>query len=202
MVEVAIYKVSGIYDGMYSLTGRTGQRIDQVHARLVHPAPSIRRLVTNAIVLFYTPSTPGYLGRVSEVVGGEAIKIRYDAGGTTATTDADHVQRPVVGMKPMAYVGFPKAGHTSRGLLLATTDEHAWIRTASGHVEVHDSERVEALPLPPNELRVGQSVRAFRWATGYQPGVVKKIEEEGLRYVVERDPRRTTTYFFSHLLAP
>jgi hypothetical protein len=75
-----------------------------------------------------------------------------------------------------------------------------WIRTASGHVEVHDDKRVEALPHPPRRLAVGDRVRAFRWATGYQPGVVVAVVEEGLRYEVERDEKRKGTYFFSSLL--
>ena len=200
MVDVAIYTVSGIYDGLYALSGRTGQRIDSLHPALVHPATSITRLVSNSIVLFYTPSTPAFLGRVSEVVGGEAIQIRYDQGGVTATTEADHVELPVTGIKPMAYVGFPKASATSRGLVIALTSKQAWVRTASGHVEVHDRARVKALPLPPNQLVVGDEVLAFRWATGYQPGAITEIKEDGLRYVVTRDEKRKATYFFSSLL--
>ncbi len=200
MVDVAIYTVSGIYEGMFALTGRTGQRIDNVHPALVHRAKSIYRLNSNTVVLFYTPSTPAFLGRVSEVVGGESIKIRYDLGGVTRTTEADHVEMPTTGVRPMAYVGFPKAGALSRGLALAATSKEVWVRTASGHVEVHDRGRVQALALPPGRFAVGDVVEAFRWATGYQRGVVVSVVEEGLRYEVERDPRRTGTYFFSSLL--
>lgn len=200
MVDVAIYTVEGIHDGLVSITSRTAVRIDGVHPALVHAVGGVPNLMTGGTVLFYTPSTPAFIGSVAEVVGGQSIKIRYDHAGTTKTTEADHVEQPVTGVKPLAYVGFPKAGATSRGLVVALTDAHVWLRTASGHVEVHDRERVEALPLPPTEVAVGRAVRAYRWATGYEPGVVTEVVEAGLRYKVRRDPRRESTYFFSSLL--
>lgn len=200
MVDVAIYTVEGIHDGLISVTSRTAVRVDGVHPALVHRVGTLPSLVTGGMVLFYTASTPAFIGRVADVVGGESIKVRYDHAGTTKTTAADHVEQPVTGVRPLAYVGFPKAGATSRGLVTALTDEHVWLRTASGHVEVHDRERVEALPLPPTAVAVGAAVRAYRWATGYEPGVVTEVLEAGLRYKVRRDPRREGTYFFSSLL--
>ncbi len=201
MVDVAIFTVDGIYDGLVSLRSRTSQRVDGVHPALVHPARALPRLTDGSLVLFYTPSTPAFIGRVAQVVGGESIKIHYDQGGTTKTTEADHVEAPVTGLAPLAYVGFPKAGSTSRGLALALTGEHVWVRTSSGHVEVHDRGRVTALPLPPDKLAVGAPVRAYRWATGYERGTVTEVLEDGLRFKVRRDARREGTYFFSSLLS-
>jgi hypothetical protein len=201
MADVAIFTVDGVYDGLYSLTSHTAQRIDGVHPALVHAAPPLPPLRSDSVVLFYTPSTPAFLGKVDEVVGGASIKVRYDQGGTTKTTEASHVQTPVTGLLPLAYVGFPKAGAMSRGLVIAAVDDQVWIRTGSGHVEVHDMGRVESLRLPPERIGVGTAVEAFDWASGYQHGVVTRVVEDGLRFAVRRDSNSVATYFFSSLVA-
>jgi hypothetical protein len=200
MVDVAIYTVEGVHDGMVSLTDRTGQRVDRVPAALVHRAPSPAKLSDGELVLFYTPTAPAVFGRIVGLVGGRAIKVRYDRAGQSAETEAEHVTHPVAGVAPMAYVGFPKAGVMSRGLVLAQSDELVFVRTASGHVEVHERALVEALPLPPATVPVGTSVRAYQWATGFEEGVVAEVIEPGLRYRVRLEGDRERAYFFSAVL--
>ncbi len=104
-------------------------------------------------------------------------------------------------MVPLAFVGFPKAGVTSRGLLIALTESHGWIRSSSGHVEVHERSRITALPIPTSKPKVGSSVRAYAWATGYRRGVITEELEPGLRYRVKLDGNLgQREYFFSSLL--
>jgi hypothetical protein len=200
MVDVAIYTVEGVHDGTVSLTDRSGQRVDGIHPALVHPAPSPAKLADGDVVLFYTPTAPAVFGRIVKLVGGEAIKVRYDRAGQSAETEAEHVTHPATGIAPMAYVGFPKAGTLSRGLVIAATDALVFVRTASGHVEVHRRSVVESLPLPPPDVMVGAPVRAYQWATGFESGVVASVLEPGLRYLVRFEDERERSYFFSAVL--
>lgn len=199
---VGIYTVEGVYDGLYSLTDRKGQRVDGVPPAVVHRA-SRDKIDSGDVVLFYSPTTPAFLGKVAELVPGGEIEVHYDWAGKTRKTAADHAQRPFTGIHPFAYVGFPKAGQTSRGLVVALSDRRAWVRTASGHVESHPRAAIRSLPLPATDLTVGTRVRAFRWATGIQLGTVAEILEPGLRYRVNLDgDKPDEEYFFAALFQP
>jgi hypothetical protein len=198
--DVGVFRVEGIYDGLCSLTDGMGQRQDGVPAVLVHRAGSRGKLVEGAVVLFYTVSTPAMIGRVGKLVPGSAINVSYDWGGTTRQAAVDFAQPPIKGVRPMAFVSFPKAGRQSRGLLLALSEDRAWIRTASGHVEVISREHVNALVLSNKPLQLGAGVRAYRWAMGLRGGTVVEVVEPGLRYRVKlHDTGAIQRYFFSSI---
>ena len=200
--SVGIYTVEGVYDGLYSLTDRKGQRVDGVPPSVVHRA-SRDKVEAGAVVLFHSPTTPAFLGRVAELVPGGEIEVAYDWAGKTRKTAIDHAQTPVTGIRPLAYVSFPKAGQTSRGLVIALSDRRAWVRTASGHVEAHPRAAIRSLPLPSTSLKVGSRVRAFRWATGIQLGTVAEILEPDLRYRIDLDGNKPDEeYFFTSLFSP
>jgi len=197
--DVGVFTVDGIYDEMYSLTDAMSQRIDGVPPALVHPAAASGRLVEGMVVLFYTASTPGLLGRVSQLVPGGEINVSYDWGGTTRRAAVDHAQPPVTGVRPMAFVSYPKASSTSCGLLLALSETQGWVRTASGHVEVHPRPKLTALSVS-RATKVGDRVRAYRWATGLRLGTVIEELEPGLRYSIKVDDTGAQhRYFFSSL---
>jgi len=200
--EIGIFTVEGIYDGLYSLKDRTGQRVDGVPPAVVHRA-SRDKVDTGEVVLFYTPTTPAFLGKVAKLVPGGEIEVLYDFSGKTRKTAVDHVQTPVTGIQPFAFVAFPKAGQISRGLVVALSDRRAFVRTASGHVESHPRAAIQSLPLPPSSLKVGARVRAFRWATGIQLGTVAEVLEPGLRYRLNLDGNKPDAdYFFTSLFRP
>lgn len=200
--SVGIYTVEGVYDGLYSLTDRKGQRVDGVPPAVVHRA-SRDKVDSGELVLFHSPTTPAFLGRVAELVPGGEIEVQYDWAGKTRKTAVDHAQTPVTGIRPVAYVSFPKAGQISRGLVVALSDRRAWVRTASGHVESHPRAAIRSLPLPSANLEVGSRVRAFRWATGIQLGTVAEILEPKLRYRVNLDGNKPDEeYFFTSLFRP
>ena len=200
--EVGIFSVEGIYDGLYSLIDRKGQRVDGVPPAVVHRA-SRDKVDSGELVLFQSPTTPAFLGRVAELIPGGEIEVYYDWAGKTRKAAADYAQRPVTGIRPLAYVSFPKAGRSSRGLVIALSDRRAWVRTAAGLVESHPRAAIRSLPLPRQSLKVGSRVRAFRWATGFQLGTVVEIIEPGLRYRVNLDgDKPDEEYFFTSLLSP
>ena len=196
--RVGVFTVEGIYDGLYSLTDAMGQRVDRVPASLVHRAARTRKLQEGEVVFFYTKATPGLIGRVSEIIPGGEINVRYDAAGTTRQTAVDHAETPLRGLVALAFVSFPKAGRQSRGLLVALSAEQAWVRTSSGHVEMHPRAKIKALPTPLPAPKVGSRVRAYAWATGIQTGVVTAVIEPSLRYRIKVDDTATERgYFFS-----
>lgn len=200
MAEVGVFQVEAVYEGRYSLIGRLGQRRDGVKAAVVHPVGDPKGLRENDVALIYTKTTPGFLGRVAELVAGAEIRVRYDFGGTTRLAAVDHAERPREGVVPLAFVSFPKSGGRSRGLVLAMVEDRAFIRTASGHVEIHPTASIEALPPLADRWKVGAKVRAFRWATGLRAGVVTEEIEPGLRYRVRLyEQPATSDYFFTAL---
>lgn len=198
--RVGIFTVEGVYDGLYSLTDRKGQRVDGIPAAVVHRA-SGDKVESGDLVFFHAATAPGLLGRVAQLVPGGDIEVRYDWAGETRTTAADHAEAPRTGIRPLAFVSFPKGGRNSRGLIIALDARRAFIRSGSGHVENLPRAAVKSLPLPPDAHRVGERVRAFRWATGIQHGTVAEVLEPGLRYRVALDgDKPQQDYFFTTLL--
>jgi hypothetical protein len=200
--HLGVYTVEGVYDGLYSLKDRTGHRVDAVPPALVH-ATKKTKIDSGDVVLFASPATPAFLGRVAELVPGGDIEVWYDWGGKTRKVSVEHVQRPVKGIRPLAYVAFPKASEPSRGLVVALDDRRVFVRTASGHVEEHPRPAIKSLPFPARKVGVGSRVRAFRWATGIQTGTVGAIIEPGLRYRVDLDGNKPSQeYFFTMVFRP
>jgi hypothetical protein len=142
------------------------------------------------------------LARVAKLSAGSEIEVLYDWAGTTKKQAIEHAQPPVAEIAPMAYVGFPKSGTTSLGLVLALSEDKGWVRNGSGHVEVVSRPNLMVLPLPADELRVGAAVRAFRWATGFVDGTVSEVVEPGLRYRVRfAGDKPLEDFFFTALIA-
>ncbi len=201
MASAAIYTVEGIYDGQLSLTDKMGQGVSGVPPAVVHPAGERGKLAEGDIVLCYAFTLPGVLARIAELQGGREIQVRYDWAGITKKTAIYHAEPPREGVAVLAFVGFPKAGVTSRGLLIALSEKHGWVRTSSGHVEVHERSAIKPLPLPASKPKVGAAIRAYAWATGYRAGVITKEVEPGLRYRVKLEGNMAERdYFFSSLI--
>jgi hypothetical protein len=162
----------------------------------VHRTGKTGKLQSGDVVLFHAPTAPAMLGRVADLAPGREIRVKYDWAGATREAAVDHAEAPVEGIKPLAYVGFPKAGTRSMGLVVALADEQAWIRTASGHVELHEKKALEPLAFPREALKEGERVRAWRWALGFQDGVVANVVEPELRYRIKHDGSEED-YFFA-----
>jgi hypothetical protein len=198
---VEIFSVEGVYGGHASLIDRRGQRVDGVPLALVHPSNSLRKVEQGELVLCYARKLPTALARVAEVSAGSEIEVNYDWSGKTKTAAIEHAEKPVTGIRPMAFVGFIKGGSRSRGLLVALSDDKAWVQTGSGKIEVRPRDELTELPLPELDRKVGDGVAAFSWATGYRPGVIRTVLEPGLRYRVALDDGSgETAYFFSSLI--
>lgn len=201
LAEVGVFQVEAVHEGRYSLIDRLGQRVDGVAAAVVHAVGEAKGLREGDAALIYTKTTPGVIGRVAELVPGAEIRVRYDFGGATREALVDHAEPPRAGTGPLAFVSFPKSGGRSRGLVIARSDDRAWVRTASGHVEIHPATVIEPLALG-RELSVGARVRAFRWATGLRPGTVVEELEPGLRYRLRLDGQATPSDYFFDALVP
>ena len=202
MAEVGVFQVEAVHDGRYSLIDRLGQRFDGVHAAVVHRVGEAKGLREGDVVLIYTKTTPGVIGRIADLVPGAEIRVRYDFGGTTREAVVDHAEPVRAGTGPLSFVSFPKSGGRSRGLVLAESADRVWVRTASGHVEIHPAKTIEALPIAREPLRPGARVRAFRWATGYRPATVVEATEPGLRYRLRLDGQSTPSDYFFATLVP
>ena len=202
LVMVAVYRVDAVGDGVVSLVDKMGQRVDSVPAALVHPIGETRHLPEGTLALFYTWTTPGWLGRVSRAQRGEELKVAFDWAGTTRQTSVDHAEPVRTGIQPLAYVAFPKSGGTSMGLIVALDATRAFVLTGSGHIEAHRRAVVGSIALEPRGFTVGRSVRAYRWATGFERGRITQVLEPGLRYEVELEGNRPrASYFLTTLLA-
>jgi hypothetical protein len=196
MAALGVYRVENNMGPAVVLVDKAGQRVDGVPAALVHPTGDTRNLKEGTLALFYSWTTPGWLGRISHARGGEELRVQFDAAGTTKETAVDHAEPARKGIAPLAFVAYPKAGVTSMGQLVALDTTRAWLLTGSGHIEIHPRAVVEALELQPTSFKAGQHVRAYRWATGFERGTIKQVLEEGLRYEVDLGPSRPAATFF------
>jgi hypothetical protein len=203
LATVAVYRLEAISGEVATLVDKSDQRADDVPTAVIHAVGDTRNLKENTLALFYTWTTPGWLGRVSHSVRGEELRVQYDWAGSTKETTVDHAEAVRKGIVPLAYVGYPKAGSTSMGLLVALDASRAWVLTGSGHVEVHQRAVLESLDLQPKSFAVNNAVRGYRWATGFEKGTIKNVLEPGLRYEVDLGPNRpTASYFITALVAP
>lgn len=203
LAEVAIVRVEAMGPQVLSVIDKVGQRIDGVPAALVHPVGDTRNLRAGTLALFYTWTTPGWIGRISDSVNGEDLRVTYDWAGTTKETAVDHAEPLRHGIAALAYVVFPKGRVSSMGQIVALDATRAWVLTGSGHVEIHARANLDSLDIKGREFTVGQAVRAHRWATGFEVGTIARVLEPGLRYEVAFGRSRLpTSYFIGELVAP
>jgi hypothetical protein len=205
LTEPSMYTLVAISDGAAphtaELISRNRRRLTGVPAALVHPIGPSAGLRVGSAALISTFTTPGILARITQLEPGKPIRARYDWAGQTREIDVDHAERPRRGVTPMAYVGYPKLGRISLGLVVAKDDDHAWLWTSSGHVERHPRKKLQPLTVGTGIYQPGDRVRAFRWSQGLRRGTISEVLESELRYRVHfRGNRPSETFFFSALL--
>lgn len=201
LAEVGLVRVEVVGASAVTVVDKTGQRLEDVPGALVHPLGDTRNLREGMLVLFYTWTTPGWIGRVARTENGADQQIQYDLAGVTTETPVDHAEPLRRGIGPLAFVAFTKSGLSSMGQVVALDERDAWLLTGSGHVEKHSRVSLDSLAQPAGELTVGQPVRAYRWATGFEQGAVVRVVEPGLRYevAVAKNPRKLS-YFIGDLV--
>ncbi|MBI4704475.1 MAG: hypothetical protein HY744_25510 [Deltaproteobacteria bacterium] len=167
---------------------------------MIQPLGKGARLRPGDVALVYSWTTPGVVARLVRQDKGQWLA-QYDWAGATKEGPVDHAEPVVSGVAPLGFVGFPKFGRVSLGLVVALTEHQGWLRTASGHVEIHERRKLVPLGLPRPEWRVGDSVQAFSWVGGFQAGKVTRVLEPGLRYAVElAEGKPEQSFFFAGLV--
>jgi hypothetical protein len=200
MTLVGVYTVEGIRDNRANLIDKLGQKVRGIPGALIHPLGTPGHLKPGEIVLCYTWSTGVALGRVAPARDRE-VQIEVDWAGATRTTSVDHAEPMLRSIAPLAFVTFPKFGHSSKGIVLALSKDKAWVQTSSGHVEIHERSTISVLEVPAEELAEGAKVEAYGWTTGFEAGTIARVIEPGLRYVVKLPASKVEQkYFFSDLV--
>ncbi len=199
MASVGLFKVHAVDGTTATLVDQLSQKITGIPGAVIHPlnktAPRVGELA-----LCFTLTMPAALARVASK-DKDDIRVQYDLAGTTKQTVVTHAEPAVKGIAPLAYVGFPKAGKMSKGLVAALSESHGWILTGSGHIEVHPTKSLTALKLSRGQLRKGAPVLAYSWVGGFEKGTVSQVLESGLRYAVDLGKvRGEQRYFFTDLI--
>ena len=170
-----------------------------VPGALVHPLGDPDKLQVGDPAIAFSMVTSVVVARVTKNRGG-TVQVQYDWAGATRAMTANHAEPLARTVGPMAFVGYPKFGRISRGLLLALDSSQAWIQTTSGHVEVHPRSTLEPLALPGSGLAVGDTVEAYGWTTGYERGTVARVLEPELRFAIQLPASHIEhPYFFADL---
>jgi hypothetical protein len=199
LAQVAVYTIGHVDGHRATVLDAHGQRVRDVPGALVHPLGDPDKLNAGDPALAFSTVTSVVVGRVSKNRAG-TVQVQYDWAGATRAMAADHAEPLPRAIAPMAFVGYPKFGRVSRGLVLALDTTQAWIQTTSGHVEVHPRAKLEPLTLPGAGLAVGDTVEAYGWTTGYERGTVARVLEPDLRFAIELPASRIEhPYFFSDL---
>jgi hypothetical protein len=203
LFELAIVRVDALGPGTVAVIDRMQQRIDGVPAALVHPTGETRNLRQGTLALFYTPTTPGFVGWVSHSQRGDELRVKYDWAGKTRETEVEHAEALRRGVAPLAWVRYPKGATTSLGLVVAADGERAFILEGSGEVTIVASTKVSPAELRARGLAIGERVDAYRWAFGVRSATVTREVESGLRYEVAfSSGQPSTTSFVAALVAP
>jgi hypothetical protein len=199
LAQVAVYTVGHIDGHRATVLDAQGQRVKDVPGALVHPLGEPEQLRAGDAALAFSTVTAVVVGRVTARRGG-TVQLQYDWAGGTRSMAADHAEPLVAGIAPMAFVGYPKFGRTSRGLVVALDAAQAWIQTSSGHIELHPRAKLEPIALPAGRLAAGDKVEAYGWTSGYERGTVARVLEPDLRYAIELPASRIEhPYFFADL---
>ncbi len=201
MADIGLYELEGVFDGLASLINTMGHKVDRVPGAVVHPVGSSKKLRKGDIALVFTWTTPGWLALVHRATRGKEIRVRFDLAGATKEVAVDHAEPMVKKLLPLAYVGFPKSGTTSMGLVVAVDEQRGWVLTASGHIEIHALDRLNVLPIKQRGYKIGSKVLAFRWASGFQRGVIRAVGPLGLRFTVQLEgDQPQAPFFFTRLV--
>ncbi|MBW2525010.1 MAG: hypothetical protein JRI23_12570 [Deltaproteobacteria bacterium] len=199
MASVGIYTVEQVGSRGVSLVDKLGQRRRGVPGALVHPIGSPSRLEAGQAALCHSWTTSATIARVVKVKGGHVL-VQYDWAGATKQAVAEHAEPLRTGVEPLAYVGFPKLGQISKGLVVALDDRHGWISTGSGHVEMHPRSALTKLRIRALPYRAGDAVLAYSWTGGFERGTIEKVLESPVRYSVDLEvDRAPRAYFFADL---
>jgi hypothetical protein len=201
MGHVAVFTVEAVRAHRARLSDRMGQKVRNVPGAVIHPLGELKNPQPGDVVLCYSWTAPGVLGRIKQISGDKKL-VQYDWAGKTKQAVVDHAQAPVRDIAPLAFVGYPKFGSTSKGMLVALSDDRAWVLTGSGHVEVHPRTTIQGLEVQRTAYAVGDRVRAYAWTTGFEPGTIVKVDEPELRYTVKLPGKRAEQRFFFADLVP
>lgn len=201
--SVGVYTVDDVDDMHASVIDKLGQKVRNVPGAVIHPLIEDHKFREGELALCYSLTTPGVLARVSAVNRGYIVSVAYDWGGETKEGSMDHCGPLRTELAPLALVSFPKTGTRSIGLIIALGPQRAWIRTDSGHIEVHDRKPLQVVRMAPRGYQVGDKVRAYRWASGVRVGTITAVAEPELRFEVKfPGDAPSTPYFVTELLSP
>lgn len=200
LVRVGVFTVEAVDGSCATLITKMGKKSRDVPGALIHPLGDPKRLGVGEVALCYSWTTPGMLARVVKIRG-RHILVQHDWAGETKQTVVEHAEPLVTDLAPLAFVGYPKFGGMSKGMVIALSDDRAWLRTGSGHVEVHPRTELSALHIRSKPYRVGDAVRAYSWTGGFERGTITEVAEPRLRYAVQLEGDRAPhTYFFADLV--
>jgi len=198
-----VYMVDEITDHTASLIDKIGFKLRRVPGALIHPVTRATQVREGDRLLCYSWTTPGVLARASELRRGRIVRVQFDWAGQTREMVMDQCQPLGAVVAPLNVVSFPKAGARSLGLVVASDQQRAWIRTDSGHIEVHSRDSLKVPSFLARAPQVGDVVRAYDWATGIRTGTISKELEPGLRYTVKlAGDVPEPPYFITQLLSP
>ena len=201
--NVAVYTVDEVDETHASLVDKLGQKVRRVPGAVIHPLIENHKFREGELTLCYSLTTPGILARVSEESRGFIVSVNYDWGGKTKEGTMDHCGPLRTELAPLALVSFPKARTRSIGLVIALGEERAWVRTDSGHIEVHDRKPLQVVLMDTRGYKVGDRVRAYRWASGVRVGIITQVIEPLLRFEVKFPGNAPAgPYFVTELLSP
>jgi hypothetical protein len=200
MASVGVFTVEKTGNDGISLMDKLGQRRRGVPYALVHEVRSSNRLEVGSVALCHSWTTSAMLARVVKVKGRHVL-VQYDWSGATKQAVVEHAEPMRVGIEPLAFVGYPKFGRLSKGLVIALSDSRGWVLTGSGHVEPHRRSELVKLGIRSNPYRVGDSVRAYSWTGGFEQGTIREVVEPRVRYTVDlQGDRAPRPYFFADLV--
>lgn len=198
--ELSVVDVESVEESTVAVRDAALRRFDRVPAALVHPLGDRRAVRSGELVLFDGWTTPGSIGVAGD--DGAALRVRYDASGTTRDVPVEHAEPLRRGVEPLAVISFPRSQVRLLALVVAVDSERAWVLTESGHVDRHPRSDLRTVELGRGAFAVGTPVEAHRWGVGFERGTVARVLEPGLRYEVSlASSRATTSSFISALVS-
>lgn len=202
MAEPGLFTLESTYNTEASLISRLHKRIDGVPGALIHRVKNSGVMHKGDRALVFVATAPASIARIERHQAGQPVRVTLNWAGKSNDSTVDHAEPERLGIQVFAYVGFPLAGSMAKGLLIALSDDTAWIYTASGHVERRARTAIKALNCGDGRFAVHEALLAYRYSQGFQRGTVSRVLEPGLRYRISfGSDQAEQDFFFSDLIS-
>jgi hypothetical protein len=204
--RIGVYKVESVAGETANLAGTfSSDKFGDVPGSLIYPVPDQTEFKPGDVVTAYAVGNNNTIGKVAKLEGGKVHVTSHYFGPDPKpeVKPLDYAIRPPSGVAPLAWVAYQEKDKWHRGMALVVDQGKVYVYKpfgAGGKIDAMDASMVKPVEIAGREYKVGETVQAYEFGSGYREATVQTVEDGGLVYSVlvtgATSPKR---YFFGAL---